>query len=282
MSTSPTTAHATTIDRLANWLAFYLAGLFLAYCLIYLCACPSPQLALAIFAELLAVVVSLAILRAGLFKLPAAALSRLPPSLQAALTAWRRTASWLKATLFAAMALATSVDFCALTLSVAGAGAQSAALYCAMPVTSWVGLHPAFSLEMLAGALVQSQNYQKAEPLYHTLISIRTTVCGRNSDQVGAIYADMGDFCVRKHDLPSAQIWYRRSLSLGTHTGRACTGLATTLREQGKFAESQQYYLQALQVRKALYGMHSRQYNDTLRGYTRLQQLMSYKHKGTR
>lgn len=256
------------------WLSTYLAVLYTVYCAVYLIACPSRALFTAVGTQVLFLLVSLAIYRANIFTVPSSLTRRLPQAFTRCAAASRK---WLDRCIVAALLIVVTVatiDFSALALACARMYNASRAIYSSLPITYWLGLHPAFTLEILAGALVEHQNYNVAEPLYRELVSIRIIVAGPRSDLASAIYADMGDFCVRKHDLSSAVDWYRRSVALGSRTGRAYTGLASALRERGDFSESERCYLEALRIRKQLYGTQSRQYNDTLHGYIRLQQLM--------
>jgi tetratricopeptide (TPR) repeat protein len=152
-------------------------------------------------------------------------------------------------------------------------------MYTCGPGSHLIGLHPAASLECLGGAFTESRKYDKAQKIYLAILEIRKSIGGPESDLVAAIEADLGDLSVRRHDLDAAEQWYRRSVVLGTKKGRALTGLATVLREEGRFDESRSYYQQALTVRAKLFGRDSKQFHDTLRGYERLK--LSCKEKVT-
>jgi tetratricopeptide (TPR) repeat protein len=262
------------LQSITTALTIFLGGLFIAYCLVYLCACPSPALAAAVSVEVICLIISIIVIRAKIFSLPDKLLAKIPESLRRHLAAVQHRINWCKMSVLSILVLFAVTDFAALTLSVAGLRSAAVLLYTALPATYWIGLHPAFSLEMLAGALVENRDFERAEPFFKEVLEIRTSLCGPESDLASAIYADLGDLYVRKHDLLAAEQWYRRTVAIGPRTGRGYTALATVLREQGRFVESQQYYLKALALRKRIYGASSRQYGDTQRGYLRLQQLI--------
>ena len=254
-------------------LSIFLGALFLAYCTVYLCACPSPALGCAVGAELVAFVISIVILRAKVFCLPEKWLSKIPESTRKLFGNANLCFNRVKLVLLSVLSFVAAVDFAALCLSILGLYGAAMAMYTWLPVSHWIGLHPAFTLETLAGALVQNGDFDRAEPLFQEVKAIRIKLAGPNSDLASAVYADLGDLYVRRNDLRSAEKWYRQSIALGAHTGRAYTGLATALRELGKHDESRQWYLKALSIRKAIYGEKSKQYADTLRGYMRLQEI---------
>lgn len=264
---------ATPLKSATSVFTFFLAFLFIAYCVVYLYACPSLALATAISAEVGALLISIIIFKTKVFRISTKFLEFVPSSLRRCFQKVESTICRCKICVLSIISLAGLFDFTALSLSACGFYQPSRALYVALPFTYWLGLHPAFSLEILAGAQAQNKNFSCAEPLYLEVLEIRKSLSGPNSDLVGAVYADLGDLYVRKQDLPSAELWYRRSVALGTRTGRAYTALATVLRERGELSESKQVYLKALEVRKQIYGTGSKQYVDTQRGYLRLKQL---------
>ncbi|HEY9792989.1 MAG TPA: tetratricopeptide repeat protein [Candidatus Obscuribacterales bacterium] len=263
-----------SIRNATFWLSSYLAALFVCYCLVYLCACPSKQLAMAIAAEAGALLISIAIFKANVLALPSLLMDRLPERVAKVISSLNNVMQWCRVAVLSVVMLFATIDFSALALAAAGQTNASVAIYSTVPTSYWLGFHPAFTLEMLAGALVENQNFERAEPLYKSLLAVRLKLCGPTSDLAGAIYADLGDFYVRKHELVVAEQWYRRSISLGVRTGRGYTALATVLREEGRLSESHDFYLKALDVRKRVYGQSSKQYQDTLRGYMHLQHMM--------
>lgn len=254
-------------------LLIFLGLLFLAYCLIYLFACPSRELALACGAEFVGLFLSVIIMRSGFFKFSFSRVNSIPMFVRNSFSWFENLLSSIRLVLLSLLSMIALVDFTALLLSVLGFYAPAVALYCLMPFSYWLGLHPALSLEMLAGAFVQKGDYLIAEPLYDEVMQVRVRLSGDRSDLCSAVYADIGDLNVRKNDLLKAEEWYRKSIELGPRTGRGYTALATVLRERGQFEESKLWYLKALELRKKVYGSQSKQYGDTERAYRRLLQL---------
>ncbi len=270
-----------SLAQVVNCLGLYLAALFAAYGIVYLKACPSPALATAVAAEVIAFGVGMIVWKANFFKIPNSIVTKLPEVVTAFIQNTRTVVTRTKFVILLSVAMLITLDFGALASCLCGAYPIGSSLYSVMPCSFWAGLHPAFSLELLTGALVTHRNYERAEPLYYTLLSIRKNVCGPSSDLVGAFYADLGDFYVRQSQLEIAEGWYRKSVALGPRTGRAFTALATVLREQGKLEESRVYYVKALSLREKSFGSGSKQYADTLRGYRQLQDKLCAKKSPT-
>ncbi len=267
------TSTSIKLETLSAVLRYVLGALFVCYCVVYLCACPSAQLALAVVAEFVGLVISVLIFRSNIFSIPPIILQKIPESIKCAWQKIQDAMNYCKIGFFSVVLLLGLMDFSALGLSIAGEYAHSAKLYMLLPATYWVGMHPAISLEVLAGALVENKDFARAEPLYKEVLSIRLKLCGPESDLASAIYADLGDFYVRKNDLASAEKFYRKAILIGPRTGRGYTALATVLRERGEFAASKSFYLKALAVRAKVYGIASSQYADTNRAYLRLLQV---------
>lgn len=259
------------IRRISQWLSLYIGLLFLGYCGLFLWACPSPALAAATIIECFCLTLSLVLLHAFKPKLPAF-LQRLLERLKIdiAIQHFDRSVTYLKVIVLSVASLVFSWDLSACSVAAFVDEKLAAQMYAHGANSQWIGLHPAASLECLGGALTESRKYVQAERVYLAILEIRRSLGGPNSDLVAAIYADLGDLSVRKHDLKAAEQWYRRSVALGTKKGRALTGLATVLRERNCFVESKSCYEQALMTRERLLGHASKQYQDTLRGYEKL------------
>jgi tetratricopeptide (TPR) repeat protein len=250
-----------------NALSIYLPALFIAYCAACLWACPSAALAAATAGELFLLMLSVLMLRSKFLVMPAQLMNLLPASFKRRWGTVGRWAQQAKLALLISVAIVASCDFFGFALALGRQYQASAAVYSLLPVSYWLGTHPAFTLEMLAGAMVEAKKFKEAEPLYATLLKVRRNVSGKESDLVGAMYCDIGDLCVREGDLKTAEQWYRRSVAMGPRTGRGYGALATTLRETNQFEESERYYLLALDLRERVFGKGSKQYMDTLRAY---------------
>lgn len=262
------------INAATTFLSLYLGILFLAYCLIFLWVCPSAGLATAVVVEIGVFCLSLLLLKKKLFTLPSwlTWLSRKFSTVTSTprVTATIRSYRYARISILSLIALFASFDFVAFSTGAFCNSPITAQLYCLVPTSQLIGLRPASTLESLTGAFVQRGDLLKAESLYYSILEVRKQTTGPRSDLVAALYADLGDLNVRKHDLPSAARCYRQATILAPSSGRALTGLATTLRELGNFAESESYYLKALDCRSRTFGTSSRLYKDTLRGYMKL------------
>lgn len=262
------------VDTATMLLSIYLGLLFLAYCLIFLWACPSATLAFAVLVEVGVFCLSLLLLWKNPFALSFAFsryFARLTniPGLSLIIKSYR----YVRLSILSFVVIIASFDFVAFSTAAFCNSPLTARLYCFVPTSQLLGLRPAATLESLAGAFVEKEDYVKAESLYQSILEIRKHVAGPDSDLVAALYADFGDLNIRKEDLKSAERWYRKSISLAPSSGRALTGLATTLREEGCLLESKSYYLRALASRSRSFGTKSKQYQDTLHGYQKLMTL---------
>jgi len=149
-------------------------------------------------------------------------------------------------------------------------------LYEALALDPKFGIHPAFSLELLTGAYIESRRFEKAEPLESALLDIRMHTVGANNELVPAMYANMGDFNFKWSRLDQAEQNYRRSIDLTKHLnlpqgwGSPMTKLATLLRNEKRFAESEAAYKEALAIRTERFGANSEKAAETLREYSQL------------
>lgn len=265
------------VSRANRVLGIYLGVMFLLYCATFLCACPRGDLFFAVSAEVLIFLVSLVLFRAKIFKLPSNLL-KLSARTSKYVAGFRHGVGILQGARLALLAIVASlvtIDFTAFATAAFGNSACTRTLYC-FPVSQLIGLHPAATLEVLAGAYVEHKEYARAEKLYMDILAVRIKMFGPKGGPVSALYADLGDLNVRQNKLDAAANWYRKSVELSESsggppgTGRALTGLATVLRQRGDLKESEKCYLKALAIRSRLYGTDSKQYHDTLRGYERL------------
>jgi tetratricopeptide (TPR) repeat protein len=262
------------MSRISNALSIYLGAIFLAYCAVFLQVCPSLKLFTAVMVEV--AVFGMSVLM--LYKSPLQMRWKIFDKVTSLMErhGWLTTAlASCRAVRMITLCLVTILVTCDFTAFCSAAFFRTpltVTMYSVVPASRLVGLHPAATLEMLAGAFVESKHFESAEPLYFTILEVRKCTAGSRSDLVAALYTDLGDLNIRKNSLPRAEQWYRESIKIGQGSGRALTGLATTLREEGQFSESKLCYLQALKLRSAAFGTASKQYHDTLRGYETLMQ----------
>ncbi|MBY0358860.1 MAG: tetratricopeptide repeat protein [Candidatus Obscuribacterales bacterium] len=223
-------------------------------------------------AEVIVLLVSIVFLATGHFKLATIfsrylpRFAKTPKAISKAIKIFRGT----QCSVLIVIAIIASVDFIAFSVAIFGSPVFAARLYKFMPTSQLVGLHPAYTLESLAGAFVAKGDFVKAESLYMAILDVRQHFAGPKSDLVAALYVDLGDLNIRKRDLSSAEHWYRRAIDLAPSSGRALTALATTLREKGSLVEAETYYVRALDCRSRTFGKESKQYRDTKRSYEKL------------
>lgn len=240
-------------------------------------ACPSPQLVGAVCFELggFAFLVYWRHLRR-----PQA---RTQNRLQAVWQWWHRRyhwlfrlSSWLEsagAVLAIVTALVLSVEFGGFFLAFCGQETASRSLYVRLPVSRALTGHPAYSLEFLAGAYAEAGNYERAHPLYENLARIRAACLSPDDELVPAIWADVGMLYMRERKFAQAETAFRRSLSLAAHAradlmaGRLLTGLGNALREQGLYAEAEDFYQQAIAMRRQRFGARSLKVAESLAEY---------------
>ncbi|PWT95537.1 MAG: hypothetical protein C5B53_11275 [Candidatus Melainabacteria bacterium] len=277
-----------TISRANRVLSAYLGVMFLIYCATFLWACPKPDLACAVCAELIVFTISIFLILASAFRFRSK-LPRSPRWASGCLSGLKRSVAIfenIKLAVLAILVILVTVDFSAFATAAFGNTPLTVALYC-IPGSQLVGFHPAATLEVLAGAYVEHKEFARAEKLYMDILNVRIRVFGAVSGPVGALYSDLADLNVRQNKFDKAEYWYRKSIALSqapggpAPTGRALTGLATVLRQSGRLEESEQYYLKALSVRAQLYGTNSRQYHDTQRAYQQLLCLKRQKKPST-
>jgi hypothetical protein len=265
------------ISRAGRVLGIYLGVMFLVYCVTFLWACPKPDLAGAVGAEVFLFAVSIMLIRANAFsfnfKLP-----KLPAWMDGFVAGWKKSLvalQGIKLLVLVALSILVTIDFTGFASAAFCDTPWTVTLYC-VPGSQLIGLHPAATLEVLAGAYVEHKEFHRAEKLYMDILAVRSRVFGATSGPVGALYADLGDLSVRESNFKNAEYWYRKSVDLSeapggpAATGRALTGLATVLRQSGSLQESEQCYKKALCIRARIYGPASRQYHDTERAYEQL------------
>jgi hypothetical protein len=263
------------LDRIAASLSIYLGALFLGYCLVFFWVCPQQQLWCAIIFEIVIFVISS---------------SWIVKSLAATSTVHRMRWRWLSKSMnlltwgciiiLSCISLYGSIDFIAMTSAAWSNTSLATTVYCILPGSELIGLHPAYSLECLAGAFVERRDIKKAEQLYHSLLAVRQWKYGSSSDLVAALYTDLGELGTKQHDLVKAEKWYVKAVELAPSSGRALTGLANVMRDTERFAEAKLHYLRALNSRLTLFGKNSNQYQETWFNYKKLMEQHRFAKQG--
>ncbi|MBU6455782.1 MAG: tetratricopeptide repeat protein [Cyanobacteria bacterium REEB67] len=267
------------LSRLTDWLSVYAAGLFLLYMLIFAAAYPKPELLAAIAFEVTIFSV-LAIWRWNHSKSTGEIAKRVVleqvgsqlPVMARSYKLWQRlvVGGWIL------ICLLMNVDLTALCLAYGGKLKSSEILYERLPLSLCLGMHPAASLETLAGAYVEAGKFGPAQKLYGEVRDIRLQIYGPKNDMIVALDTDFGDlyFKEKRYDL-SAQsyldaIALSKEIASQTGYGRPLTGLANVMRARGEFAEARKAYEEALDMRIKLYGSENWRVGQTLRDYAEL------------
>jgi tetratricopeptide (TPR) repeat protein len=172
-----------------------------------------------------------------------------------------------------------SVDLCALASVSAEKFELSKSIYRAFPIWMCFGMHPAASAEVLAGADIQAGKHSRAEKILFLIKELRESIYGAKHEMIVAVYADLGDFYGKARQFSQSDFWYAKSIALSqqikgpTGYGRPLTGLANSLREQGKLEPASRLYAQALSMRERIYGPGSTKVAETLEQFARLKLL---------
>ncbi len=116
-------------------LGVYLGVLFIAYCIVYLCACPSHTLAVAVGAEICGLLISIVIIRTKMFSIPRRFMDQIPESIKIKLQKMQDYINWCKFALLSLVVLFATVDFIAVNLSLQKMYAPAITLYTILPTT---------------------------------------------------------------------------------------------------------------------------------------------------
>jgi tetratricopeptide (TPR) repeat protein len=193
----------------------------------------------------------------------------------------RRSFFVLSATVSATLLIIMSADLAALTLCRCGQVQTGAQIYkkLSLPLPN---IDPAFTLELLTGAYLETSQFEKAEPLELALLDIRKSVYGNQHEMIAAMNCNLGDFYAKWNKPKTAEKYYRQSiemtkrLALPQGWGNPATKLGTLLRKQGRASEAEGAYADALAVRTERFGKKSPKVAETLSEY---QKLLTAEHR---
>ncbi len=253
------------VDAIASYLTTALSAVVFVYLVIFSCAQPSPQLIGATIFEALFLFVLLTYRwwKSGTLqsKQAKAALAVLESN-STSFTRLRILTVGVSITIAAVILLFAIVDLTALTSANFGKFQVAQPLYVLTAPPVWSGLQPAFSLEILAGACVESNNFAKAERLELANLSIRRAIVGENHELVASSYCDLGDLYNRYNRPVDAENSYHKAIDFATKIGyprgfgKPMTSLACLLRDEKRYDESEQSFSKALTMRQKLFGSH--------------------------
>ena len=267
------------LPKAAGTLALAANAIFLVYLNVFACAQPSGPLVAAVAFE---IVFFSAMIAYRFWRRKTQAAHEAESALQylerhsRLIWASRNGLALTGVILSSAACLFLTVDLAALLFANCGNRYAAVKLYRLVAPPAVLDMHPAFSLEMLAGAYIQAGKFEKAEQLEFTLIDIRRAVVGEKHELMAAIYADLADLYKRMGKLSQAESCYRRAISLSKEIhyalgyGSPLTKLAVLLRDEQRFAQSEQAFQEALSVREKIFGGKSLKVADTLKEYSLL------------
>ena len=268
-----------SLPKTAGTLALLANGVFLVYLSVFACAQPSGPLIAAVLFE---VVFFMSMLAYRIWRSRTESARQAEAALQylehrSKVVFFGRNGFALAGTILSACAcLLMLTDLAALLLANSGQRQAAVSIYSLIAPPVVLGLHPAFTLEMLAGAYIQAGKFDKAEELEFTVVAIRKSVAGEKHELTAAIYADLGDLYRRAGKPNLAEASYRKSISLSKAIrysrgyGSPLTKLASLLRDEQRFSQAEEAYGEALAVREKIFGKKSLKVAETLKEYSLL------------
>lgn len=175
------------------------------------------------------------------------------------------------------------LDFSSLMAAIGGAPDVAKTTYRFVPTyLVYEGAHPALSLELYSGALIEAKKFKQAHVYTEMLLEIRKSIYGKKHWMYGGMVANLGNLYYKEGRFKKAEQIYRQSIAICEayqgyqKLGSAITRLGNCLREQGRYQEALATYEEALKMRKREFGEDSMRVAETTR---ELALLMTYLHK---
>lgn len=249
--------------------------LFLGYLIVYASACPTPALLGAVAAET-AVYAGLIAYRIWRMRRKG---SRPGASeeLEAIVTEWtalNRLRNLCRLAFLVVAGIVTiyfATDFTALLLARSGDLKSACSIYrkiCILPSPS---IHPALSLELLAGANIESNNFPRAISIAHALYDLRKSLVGEKSELIAEMASNLADLYVKAgRPAAEAEFQYRKSIALTRELklpkgyGSPMTKLGTLLGLEGRYEEADKAFADAIAIRSKIFGRDSFKVAETL------------------
>ena len=156
-----------------------------------------------------------------------------------------------------------SIDLTALILAMNGERRVSTALYEKIAPPASPDIHPALSLELLAGAYIDAHRFEEAEPLELCVLKIRRDLVGERHELIASINGNLGDLYHRWGRDILAEEYYLGALALSKQLqlkqgyGSPLLRLGSLYRQQHRFAESKKILDDAEAIRNKKFGAHS-------------------------
>jgi len=252
--------------------------LILIYFVVYAAACPSAELIRAIVFEIVVFIVVFFFKFKGARSKGAGLETMVMQELSqkwASLLFVRSAGNVIVLTFWLLATLGLTIDLTALLAAVSGQPSFSQFVYTTFPSSLLPGVHPAYSLEVLTGAYIEAGKYDRARKTTTELFAINKTLSGEISEPYATVYGTLAKIYAREGRFADAERESRRALAISQKVlapekmGQILTLVGDNLRDQGKYAEAQPYYLKALTMRRKQFGPRSIKVADTSASYAR-------------
>src|SRR6202020_608530 len=112
-----------------------------------------------------------------------------------------------------------SFDLLALSQTSLENFASAKAIYKNCPIWMCLGMHPAGSAEVLAGADIKAEKFERAEKIMVMIKDLRSQIYGANDEMTVAIYADFGDLYLKMKKYDRCDLWYSKAIALSKKIG---------------------------------------------------------------
>lgn len=251
---------------------------FLGYLSIYASACPTPTLLGAVAFEF-AFYLSLISYRIWRARQPK---SEVQVQIEALHNSCKPLGRLRDSYRFSVIAISTTVsayllvDLTALSAARCGNLNLATAIYRHISFLPSPSIHPGFSMELLAGAYIESRQYARAEPIFLAAKSLRESLVGERSELAADIYANLGDLYEKEDESSKAESCYLKSIELAKTLqlpqgyGSPMTKLAALYTKIRRYSDAEIAVKQALAIRTKLFGAGSQKVAETRSCYAQL------------
>lgn len=246
--------------------------LFLCYLIVYALACPTPALIGAVAFEIAYyfLLVCYRIWKSKQKKsndqIELDVLHENWKALRRVRTTYRLTVISLSMLLFAYL----SIDLIALIAAKCGNLDTACAIYRVIAPPASPTIHPGFSMELLAGAYIESKQFRSAEPIILAAEKLRRSLVGEHHELIADIYANLGDLYAKAEQNDQAENYYIRSIALTKELnlrqgyGSPLTKLGSLYTKEHRFPEATAAFKEALEIRSRIFGNQSAKVAETL------------------
>jgi Tetratricopeptide repeat len=252
--------------------------LFLCYLIVYAVACPTPALVSAVVLEF-AFYILLLCYRFWKSKQPK---SVEQVQIETLHDEWKSLAHLRKAYRLSVISLAAvasayfAVDWTALFCADCGNLSRACDIYRFISLPPGPSLHPGLSMELLAGAYIESNQLRRAEPIFLSVAQLRKSMVGERHELIADIDANLADLYSKIGENDKAESYYMQSIELAKELrlpqgfGSPMTKLGSLYTKERRFGEAEAAFKQALAIRTRLFGSRSEKVAETQLAYSHL------------